>query len=53
MGNHDTVVGRKKREKATKEATHRLLFAPQPDITQDVMFMECDYPMNYYKDIEE
>ncbi len=53
VGNHDTVVGRKKRVKATKEATHKLLFAPQPDTTQDVVFMECDYPMNYYKDIKE
>lgn len=52
VGNHDTY-GDRKYKLATKESVHKLLFAPQPDITQDVNFMECEYSMTYYKDFKD
>lgn len=49
VGNHDTFADHSHKI-APKELTHRLLFAPMPDITRDVTFMDCDYSMAYYKD---
>lgn len=51
-GNHDVTVTRKHLP-ASKESVYKKLFAPQPDITQDVKFMDIEYSMTYYKDFTE
>lgn len=52
VGNHDTVHT-DNLLKNSKEAAHRLLFAPIDYSESEIDFMDCDFSMTYYKDFPE